>query len=94
MEEHKLEIKFTITFKSMDDELVDTLENNIHDDVLEKMLCYEEEGHLEQFNVDKEVKFHTRECYSCRGKGVGLDWGAMNFWECDTCDGTGEIEID
>ncbi|WP_255287657.1 hypothetical protein [Bacillus thuringiensis] len=33
-----------------------------------------------------------KECYQCDGKGVGLDWGAMKFWECDACDGTGELD--
>lgn len=31
-------------------------------------------------------------CPSCDGKGAILDWGAMNFWECDQCKGTGEVE--
>lgn len=31
------------------------------------------------------------ECWQCDGKGVCLDWGDMRFWECDVCDGTGEI---
>ncbi|MCU5514402.1 hypothetical protein OCF62_07435 [Bacillus wiedmannii] len=44
--------------------------------------------HLE--NVEKEIK--PTECYQCDGKGVGLDWGAMTFWECDVCKGTGELE--
>lgn len=35
-------------------------------------------------------KAEYKECYRCEGKGVGLDWGAMNFWECDVCKGTGE----
>ncbi|MGH0944444.1 dUTP diphosphatase [Bacillus mycoides] len=34
------------------------------------------------------------ECYSCHGKGVQLDYGAMSFWDCETCDGTGELESD
>jgi len=92
MDEHTLEIKFTITFKSMDEEMVDRIEENLHDDVLESMAYYEQEGELEQFNVDKEVKFSSRQCWNCHGKGVGLDWGAMNFWECETCKGTGEID--
>ncbi|WP_025114407.1 dUTP diphosphatase [Lysinibacillus fusiformis] len=29
------------------------------------------------------------ECSSCGGKGVLLDWGAMSFWECECCKGTG-----
>jgi hypothetical protein len=32
------------------------------------------------------------ECYNCDGKGVCLDWGAMKFWECEVCKGTGETE--
>lgn len=34
------------------------------------------------------------ECYSCSGKGVELDYGDMSFWDCYTCDGTGELEED
>lgn len=30
------------------------------------------------------------ECSSCDGKGVRLDWGAMQFWECEECKGTGD----
>lgn len=40
-------------------------------------------------NTSKEI-----ECYSCDGKGVQLDYGAMSFWDCETCDGTGELQSD
>ncbi|MDO6632899.1 transcriptional regulator [Bacillus thuringiensis] len=39
-----------------------------------------------------EVKQECEKCYRCDGKGVGLDWGAMHFWECDVCGGTGELD--
>ncbi|MDV6040418.1 dUTP diphosphatase [Bacillus sp. SM-B1] len=45
-----------------------------------------------QHNEPKVSK--SVECYSCEGKGVQLDYGAMNFWDCETCDGTGELESD
>lgn len=31
------------------------------------------------------------DCSRCDGKGVRLDRGTMNFWECDLCHGTGEV---
>ncbi|WP_141531000.1 transcriptional regulator [Bacillus thuringiensis] len=39
-----------------------------------------------------EVKQNCEKCCQCDGKGVGLDWGAMKFWECDECNGTGEVD--
>ena len=35
---------------------------------------------------------HDDACLYCDGKGVLLDWGSMNFWECGVCKGTGEVE--
>lgn len=35
---------------------------------------------------------HDDACPSCDGKGVILDRGAMDFWECEECKGTGEVE--
>lgn len=49
-------------------------------------------GNLEDCANKIEVKQNCEKCYQCDGKGVGLDWGAMKFWECDVCDGTGELD--
>lgn len=35
---------------------------------------------------------HDDTCMYCDGKGVLLDWGSMNFWKCEICKGTGEVE--
>lgn len=49
-------------------------------------------GNLEDCAKEIEVKPNGEKCYQCEGKGVGLDWGAMKFWECDVCDGAGELD--
>ena len=40
----------------------------------------------------EKLKPAPKRCWNCDGKGVGLDYGAMNFWNCETCKGTGELE--
>ncbi|MFH4151253.1 hypothetical protein WAI81_21640, partial [Acinetobacter baumannii] len=45
-----------------------------------------------QEKINKCESVELEKCYRCYGKGVGLDWGAMIFWECDVCKGTGELE--
>ena len=42
--------------------------------------------------IEKLKPSTTGRCWDCDGKGVGLDWGDMAFWECKTCKGTGELE--
>ncbi|EJR11990.1 hypothetical protein IK7_06133 [Bacillus cereus VD156] len=49
-------------------------------------------SNLEDCADEIEVKQNCEKCYQCDGKGVGLDWGAMKFWECDVCNGTGELD--
>lgn len=52
----------------------------------------EQQKEIEKLKGKNLTEQNCNRCYQCDGKGVGLDWGAMTFWECDVCDGTGEIE--
>ncbi|SMD67862.1 hypothetical protein BACERE00185_00264 [Bacillus mobilis] len=47
-----------------------------------------------QEKINNFESVELEKCYSCEGKGVGLDLGDMAFWECETCGGTGELEIE
>jgi len=47
---------------------------------------------LETFDWESISTNELEKCHQCDGKGVGLDWGAMKFWECDACNGTGELD--
>ncbi|MGH0413688.1 MULTISPECIES: hypothetical protein [Bacillus cereus group] len=50
------------------------------------------EKEIERLKGENSTEQKSKECYQCEGKGIGLDWGAMSFWECDVCNGTGEID--
>ncbi|ALA46528.1 hypothetical protein DIRTYBETTY_222 [Bacillus phage DirtyBetty] len=90
------EVTFTVklTFKSMDDELPETIEEMIDDDVNEMMRELELESALEDWEVKVEKVIPVRTCWNCDGKGVCLDRGDDAFWDCETCNGTGELDND
>ncbi len=92
MKTYEVELKVKVRFDSLDEELMETIEENITDDVESLVKGYTNEVALENAAVTVEPVEETMCCWNCHGKGVGLDWGAMTFWECETCDGTGEIE--
>lgn len=60
------------------------VEESYYDGIVECVEKAQEKNKFESVELEK--------CYMCDGKGVGLDWGAMNFWECDVCNGTGELD--
>lgn len=56
--------------------------------------CANEWRGFKKWSNDQEPRRwkHDDACLYCDGKGVLLDWGSMNFWECGVCKGTGEVE--
>ncbi|AEZ50322.1 hypothetical protein BCPG3_129 [Bacillus phage BCPG3] len=93
MDTFEVELKVKVRFDSLDDGLVETIEENIADDVESLVEDYKNEGALEHAVVTIEPVLEPERCWNCDGKGVGLDWGDMRFWECETCKGSGEIEV-
>lgn len=85
------EFKVVVNVKEYEDEPVN-LANLVEDTLRDELKSMECDGTIEGFTLEVEEVENHRRCYGCDGKGVGLDWGAMNFWECDVCKGTGELE--
>ena len=71
-------------------EMVTRMDDSDIVDILTVLQRAEEE--IEMLKGKNSAEQSYKECYRCDGKGVGLDWGAMNFWECDVCGGTGELD--
>jgi Zn finger protein HypA/HybF involved in hydrogenase expression len=90
----KQEFKIIVDVKQYEDESTEIVgvENCVNNALHNYFRSMEQDGDIEGYTLAVEEVEEDKKCYSCDGKGVGLDWGAMNFWECDVCKGTGELE--